>query len=88
MTDTCRTRALARDQRLIVGATWCPHTQKALRQNFTTNSVMLNQCPNGKELRAMLIKQTSWETIPLVFDGPHLIGGCDELVQFMRKNKR
>lgn len=71
-------------ERLIVGKSTCPWTQRALALKWHTKSVMIDKCRRGSALRDKLIAETHHTTVPIVFDQDKFIGGYTELVQYVK----
>ena len=78
---------------LVVGKSWCPHTQKvkrtlseALSEQGVQYAVLdLDTHPNGVNLQEAFSKLSGIRTVPQVFIGGQCLGGCDATMDALKR---
>lgn len=67
---------------------WCPYCERALalldRKNAEYREI---KAPHGSPERAEAAKRSGRSSVPQIFIGGQLIGGCDDLVALDRAGK-
>ncbi|KAJ3068507.1 hypothetical protein HDU98_008341 [Podochytrium sp. JEL0797] len=87
--DALITKHLASSRVLMVSKTTCPFCTRAKRLltslNIEFTTIELNTRSDGVAIQASLMQRTGQRTVPFVFVGGVLVGGCDDLVELHSK---
>ena len=76
---------------VVYSKTWCGYCKRAkqvLRQHLAEEEVLtkeLDTISEGREIQTALRGMTGIRTVPQIFLGAKLVGGCDDVVALQRK---